>query len=104
MHSKTKLVLATAIFLNAVITASAGNADASGRCAAHIAQLEQQIRAGRPIAPQSIEAQLHRQPTAATVQRAESNAIADANAALQYARRADPLCEVSDVTPLDRAL
>jgi hypothetical protein len=42
-----------------------------------------------PTAPQSIEAQLHHQPTPETVRNAEREANADAAAALQRARQAD---------------
>jgi hypothetical protein len=71
-----------------------GGAARSGPCTAQIAQLEQQIwhvsssKSG-PTAPQSIEAQLHHQPTPETVQNAERKANADADAALQRARQAD---------------
>lgn len=67
----------------------------SGPCTSQIEQLERQI--GRtsssaksgPTAPQSIEAQLHRQPTPETVRNAERKANAEAAAALQRARQAD---------------
>jgi len=64
-----------------------------------ISQAEQQIRkaqaasppggAGEPTAPQSIGAQLHHQPTPQAVESAESKARADAEAALDRARKAD---------------
>jgi hypothetical protein len=67
----------------------------SGPCTSQIEQLERQI--GRtsssakngPTAPQSIEAQLHHQPTPETVRNAERKANADAAAALRRARQAD---------------
>jgi hypothetical protein len=67
----------------------------SGPCTSQIEQLEREI--GRttssakngPTAPQSIEAQLHRQPTPETVRNAERKANEDAAAALQRARQAD---------------
>jgi hypothetical protein len=67
----------------------------SGPCTSQIGQLERQIghasssaKSG-PTAPQSIEAQLHHQPTPETVRNAERKANADAAAALQRARQAD---------------
>jgi hypothetical protein len=78
MFSQKKVVLSTAIALSTAFTACAGDAAHSGTCAAQIAQLEQQVRGSGPTAPQSIEAQLHHQPTPRTVQNAESKAIADA--------------------------
>jgi len=67
----------------------------SGPCTSQIEELEQQIghvsssaKSG-PTAPQSIEAQLHHQPTPETVRNAERKANADAAAALQNARQAD---------------
>ena len=67
----------------------------SGPCTSQIEQFERQIgRASSsakngPTAPQSIEAQLHHQPTPETVRNAERKANADAAAALQRARQAD---------------
>ena len=71
----------------------------AGPCTAQIAQVEQQIRlaqassppggAGEPSAPQSVGAQLHHQPTPGSVQSAESRARANADAALDRARKAD---------------
>src|SRR5580700_5495847 len=67
----------------------------SGPCTSQIEQLERQIghasssaKSG-PTAPQSIAAQLHRQPTPETVRDAERKANADAAAVLQRARQAD---------------
>jgi hypothetical protein len=72
-----------------------GGAAHSGPCAPQIELLERQIghaspsaKSG-PTAPQSIEAQLHHQPTPETVRNAERKANADAAAALQRARQAD---------------
>jgi hypothetical protein len=73
-----------------------GGAAHSGPCTSQIEQLERQIghassfstKSG-PSAPQSIEAQLHHQPTPETVRNAERKANADAAAALQRARQAD---------------
>ena len=67
----------------------------SGPCTAQIAQLERQIQRGSadpgsgPTAPQTIDAQLHHQPTPVAVQNAESQARADADAALRRAQKAD---------------
>ena len=66
----------------------------SGPCTARIAQLEQQISVAPgpetgPTAPQTIGAQLHRQPTPGTVERAQRVANTDADAALDRAREAD---------------
>jgi hypothetical protein len=71
----------------------------AGPCTAQIAQVEQQIAqsqanpalqgAGTPSAPQTLGAQLHRQPTPGSVQSGESEASADAAAALERARKAD---------------
>ena len=96
MFSQKKVVLSTAIALNTALTACAGDAAHSGTCAAQIAQLEQQIRGSGSTAPQSIEAQLHHQPTPRTVQNAESKAIADADAALRRAREPNARCKDSD--------
>ena len=96
MFSQKKGVLSTAIALSTALTACAGDAVHSGTCAAQIAQLEQQIRGSGPTAPQSIEAQLHHQPTPRTVQDAESKAIADADAALRRAQEPNACCKNSD--------
>jgi hypothetical protein len=67
----------------------------AGPCTAQIAQIEPQIGADNtsgfdgPSAPQTIGAQLGRQPTAATVQNAEREAGALGQAALDRVRRAD---------------
>jgi hypothetical protein len=60
-----------------------------------IAELEQRVSPvptspqNAPSAPQSVAAQLHRQPTPDTVQSATGRANADADAALDRARKAD---------------
>jgi hypothetical protein len=71
----------------------------AGPCTTQISQLEQQISkveatappgsAGEPSAPQSIDAQLHHQPTPGSVQSAARAANADGRAALDRAHRAD---------------
>jgi hypothetical protein len=103
MFSQKKVTLSAAIALGTAFTAYAGDAAHSGTCTAQIAQLEQQIRGSGPTAPQSIEAQLHHQPTPRTVQNAESKATADADAALQRAREANARCKESDRARSDSA-
>jgi hypothetical protein len=72
-----------------------GDAAHSGPCTAQIAQLERQIQRvladpdSGPTAPQTVEAQLHHQPTPVAVQNAETQGRADADAALQGAQKAD---------------
>jgi predicted lipid-binding transport protein (Tim44 family) len=72
----------------------------AGPCTAQIAELEQRVSPApvspapaspqnTPSAPQSVAAQLHRQPTPTTVQSAAGRANADADAALDRARKAD---------------
>lgn len=71
----------------------------AGPCTKQIAEVEQQIMqlqatpspsgAGQPSAPQTVGAQLHRQPTPGSVESAQSKAIEDATAALGRARKAD---------------
>jgi hypothetical protein len=77
----------------------------AGPCTSQIAQLEQQIHReqatsppggpGDPSAPQSVGAQLHHQPTPGSVERAEHQAIADGDAALERARKADAMGDAS---------
>jgi hypothetical protein len=67
----------------------------AGPCSSRIAQFEQAVRqsAGNPnagpMAPQSIGAQLDRQPTPASVRRAEQQAQAAFAATLARAKRLD---------------
>jgi hypothetical protein len=67
----------------------------AGSCTAQVAHVERQIRHSAvnpiegPTAPQTLAAQLSRQPTPALVQRAERRADALAAAALERAREAD---------------
>jgi hypothetical protein len=83
----------------------------SGPCTVPIAQLERQISlvasdpaadadAG-PTAPQTVGAQLHHQPTPGKVEHAERAANADADAALDRARKADA---AGDADGCNRAL
>lgn len=91
-------LIAVAMLLSGICSAEAGP------CTAQIAQLEAQINGHKggawfgPSAPQTIGAQLGRQPTPATIERAENQASAAAAATLQRARVADeqgdaPGCE-----------
>jgi len=83
------VVLAILALIGGVAAAQAGP------CTTQIAEVERylaRIKSGPksgPTAPQSIEAQLHHQPTPGSVQTAESKARADADAALDRARKAD---------------
>jgi hypothetical protein len=67
----------------------------AGPCTAQIRNLEQQIKlsAANPVVgpsgTQTVGAQLHHQPTPTTVEHAEIKANADADAALDRARKAD---------------
>jgi hypothetical protein len=82
----------------AALVASAAGAQA-GPCTKQITEVEQQILqlqatpassgAGQPSGPQTVGAQLHRQPTPGSVEAAQSKASADALAALGRARKAD---------------
>jgi hypothetical protein len=95
------LIISTAY---AVVLAPAGAAHA-GPCTTQIAQVEEQIRsaqtssppggAGAPSAPQTVDAQLHHQPTPQAVDSAESRAHADSEAALNRARKADAAGDAS---------
>lgn len=67
----------------------------AGPCTAEISQIESQIHlaasnpAVGPTAPQTVDAQLHHQPTPGAVQHGEAEANADGDAALERARKAD---------------
>jgi hypothetical protein len=99
-NSSTKSVGRSAsvglLVATAAVTLLCGSGAAhSGPCTSQIEELERQIghvsssaKSG-PTAPQSIEAQLHHQPTPETVRNAEREANAHAAAALQRARQAD---------------
>jgi|ERR1700733_3704803 hypothetical protein len=85
---------AIALALSAVLSLAATTADA-GPCTADIAQLERQINAEPPgpetgpTGSQTVAAQLHHQPTLGTVEHAEHRANAEADKALDRARKAD---------------
>ena len=67
----------------------------AGPCTTQISQFEQAVRQSAnnpgagPMAPQSIGAQIDRQPTPGSVKRAEERAQAAFNAALARAKRLD---------------
>jgi hypothetical protein len=93
MERSRILVLAT------VAVIGGGMAAEAGPCSTEISRIEQKIRAaqvasppsgaGDASAPQSVDAQLHHQPTPGSVQSAEHMANADGEAALARARNAD---------------
>ncbi len=80
----------------------------SGPCTAEILQVEQKVAslqatppasgAGEPTAPQTLGAQLHHQPTPNSVAGAEHTANADADAALERARKADAAGDAAGCT------
>lgn len=96
------MVLAAATLLAGMAAAQAGP------CTERIAQVQQQIAnlqassppggVGEPTAPQSLGAQLHRQPTPNSVQSAEQKANADGEAALDRARKADDAGDAAGCT------
>ena len=68
----------------------------SGPCTTQIGQLEQQVASASPSSPtaaptadQSLDAQLHLQPTPSTVGQAENIANKDGDAAIERAKKAD---------------
>lgn len=73
----------------------AGAPAQAGPCTADISQLETQVKASAsnpvagPAEAQSVGAQLHHQPTPGEVQSAQTRANADADAALDRARKSD---------------
>jgi hypothetical protein len=85
-------VIALIVVTSSVLFVTAVHA---GPCTAQIGQLESQIRLAAsnpvdgPTATQSVAAQLHHQPTPGAVQHAQAAANADADAALDRARKAD---------------
>jgi hypothetical protein len=86
--------LTPAIVVIAALGLSVASAHA-GHCSDEIAQFEQAVRqsAGNPnagpVAPQSIGAQLDRQPTPASIKRAQARAQAAFKATLARAKRFD---------------
>lgn len=94
-------LIAAAMLLSGVCSAQAEP------CAEQFAQVEAQISGHKtgarfgPSAPQTVGAQLGRQPTPATIERAERQANALATATLERARVAD---EEGDASGCKRAL
>jgi hypothetical protein len=86
--------VAAVIIIAGALCLGAASAHA-GPCSSEIAQFEQAVRqsAGNPgagpMAPQSIGAQLDRQPTPASIKRAEERAKATFAATLARAKRFD---------------
>jgi predicted lipid-binding transport protein (Tim44 family) len=84
-----------ALFGTIVVLCLSVTSTLAGPCTAQIAELEQRVSPApaspqnTPSAPQSVAAQLHRQPTPTTVQSAEGRANAEADAALDRARKSD---------------
>jgi hypothetical protein len=88
-----------------------GMAAQAGPCSDQISQVVRAIQkaqakskpggAGDPSAPQSVDAQLHHQPTPGSVQSAERMATTDGDAALERARKADA---AGDAAACSRAL
>jgi hypothetical protein len=86
------------VLLAAIALAGGVLAAQAGPCTKQILEVEAQIRsaqalqpgvAGAPSAPQSVAAQLHRQPTPQSVETALNDANADGIAALNRAKKAD---------------
>jgi hypothetical protein len=87
------------LLLATVAIVGGGVAAQAGPCGNQISQVEQRIRAAQASSPpggagdasaaQSVDAQLHHQPTPSSVQSAERMANADGEAALARARHAD---------------
>lgn len=86
-----RLLIAT---ISAILLCGSGVAH-GGPCTAQIAQLEHQIAGDMPgpetgpTAPQTLGAQLHRQPTPGSVGQAEHIANKDGDAAIERAKTAD---------------
>lgn len=93
MDRASRILPVAVAFIGSAIAAQAGP------CTTQISQVEAQIEraqaaadpggAGAPSAPQSVAAQLHRQPTAQSVETALGQANADGIAALDRAKKAD---------------
>jgi len=86
------------VLLAAIALAGGVLAAQAGPCTKQILEVEAQIWsaqalqpgvAGAPSAPQSVAAQLHRQPTPQSVETALNDANADGIAALNRAKKAD---------------
>src|SRR6476619_4103582 len=86
------------VFSVAIVSAGGVLTAQAGPCTKQILEVEAQIRRaqavqpgvpGAPSAPQSVAAQLHRQPTPQSVETALNEANADGIAALDRAKKAD---------------
>jgi hypothetical protein len=86
--------VSSGVIVGAALLFGAGIAH-SGPCTAQIAAVEQQIKStpagpqSGPTFPQTLGAQLHKQPTPLDVEHAERVANKDADAALDAAKKAD---------------
>jgi hypothetical protein len=80
----------------------------AGPCSSDIAQIESALRRPGgdigPTDPQGLGAQLHRQPTPGSVQRAENTAVADLDAALARARALDADGKPAECTEAVKAI
>jgi hypothetical protein len=98
MTRSRTVALATAAFVGTAMAAHAGP------CTSLIAETERSIGrlasgpASGPTATQSLRAQLHHQPTPQSVERAVSTAHADAQVALDRARKTDTEGDVAACT------
>jgi hypothetical protein len=87
-----KRLVCAPLIAGVIFVLSAASANAAS-CASDIAQFEDVVRhsensgAFGPMAPQSIDAQLGRQPTARSVMQAERLALTEFNAALARAEK-----------------
>jgi hypothetical protein len=100
------MLLSRSLALVAVALIGSGAAAQAGPCTAQIADVERYIKRAMaadagPFGQQSVGAQLHRQPTPRSVEGAQSNARAAAQAALKRAREADAR---GDVAACEKAL
>jgi hypothetical protein len=91
-----KITRFSILALSASVASLYGNASAlAGPCAAQILQFERQIADNAPypmfgpILPQSLDAQLHHQPTLETVVQAQHAHNISGNAVIDLARKAD---------------
>jgi hypothetical protein len=95
LQASTLVAVTCALMLAQGIPAKAGP------CTADINNLQKQIKlsvsnpAIGPTATQTVGAQLHRQPTPGAVEHAESQANADADAAMDRAHKADKQSDAS---------
>jgi hypothetical protein len=94
LRGSLRRAVSSGLIVGAALLFCAGIAH-SGPCTAQIAAIEQQIKATTPgpesgaTFPQTLGAQLHKQPTPLDVEHAERVANKDGEAALDAARKAD---------------